>query len=88
MKTIFRILIYTLFAAAIVACEKKEIAPETDPDVLPPEEQVEGEFEYIFKIASEDTKSIFGDNHLVWENGDLIASYAKTSKNKSTSPFV
>ena len=84
MKTFFRILIYTLFAAAIVACEKKEVAPESEPDVFPPEEPVEGEFEYVFKIASEETKTIFGDNHIAWEDGDLIASYAKTSKNKYT----
>ncbi len=84
MKTFFRILIYTLFAAAIVACDKKEVAPESEPDVFPPEEPVEGEFEYVFKIASEETKTIFGDNHIAWEDGDLIASYAKTSKNKYT----
>lgn len=83
MKTFSKILIYTLFAAAILACEKKETAPESEPDVLPPEGQAEGEFEYVFKIAKE-TKSIFGDNHINWENGDLIASYAKTSKNKYT----
>lgn len=84
MKTFFRILIYTLFAAAIVACDKKEVAPESEPDVFPPEEPVEGEFEYVFKIASEETKTIFGNNHIAWEDGDLIASYAKTSKNKYT----
>ena len=64
-----RVLILTEQAASQI--EEEEIVPE------------EG-FSYVFKIASEDTKSIFGDNHIVWENGDQVASYASTSKNKST----
>ena len=80
MKTKFRFLQCILLAALAVACGQKEepfIPEETNP-------QTEGEYSYTFKLASDATKSTFGDNHIAWEDGDLIAAYAKTSKNKYT----
>ncbi|MBO4537162.1 MAG: hypothetical protein J5702_08125, partial [Bacteroidales bacterium] len=74
-------------ASVLLACTQKEelFEPSLPEDEIEEEEIVPEEgFSYVFKIASEDTKSIFGDNHIVWENGDQVASYASTSKNKST----
>ena len=84
MKSKF-LFVTCLFAAALVACTQKE-QPIEEP--TPPEEEEvvvpEGDFSYTFKIASEETKSTFASNHIAWEDGDLIAAYAKTSKNKYT----
>ncbi|MBR6055036.1 MAG: endonuclease/exonuclease/phosphatase family protein [Bacteroidales bacterium] len=71
-----------LLAVALTACTKKEEPFEQPEEVVPPQEE-EGDFAYIFKIADE-TKTVFGTNHVVWEADDLVGSYASTSKNKST----
>ena len=92
MKKLFLYLSCFLLAAAVIACTEKEpVAPEeeespqdqTDPKE-PEQPGEEGEYLYTFKLAAEDTKSTFGENHIAWENGDLIAAYASTSKNKYT----
>ncbi len=68
-----------LLSVAFTACEKKEMI------IGQPEE---GEFSYVFKVASDETKTTFADNHVAWENGDKVASYAKTSKNQSAAVSV
>ena len=68
-----------LLSVAFTACEKKEMI------IGQPEE---GEFSYVFKVASDETKTTFADNHVAWENGDKVASYAKTSKNQSAAVTV
>lgn len=92
MKKLFLYLSCFLLAAAVIACTEKEpVAPEeeespqdqTDPKE-PEQPGEEGEYLYTFKLAAEDTKTTFGENHIAWENGDLIAAYASTSKNKYT----
>ena len=74
-----------LLSAAIYACSEKEA---TEPEVTPPEEVTEGEFSYIFNVAPDETKALFGETHIVWQNGDLVASYASTSKNQSSAVTV
>ena len=58
----------------------------------PPVEDVDV-YEYTFKVADEaseepsldsSVKSTYGEDHIVWENGDLVSSYALTSRNQST----
>ena len=64
-----------LFAAALAGCSQMdELA------------QPENEYAYTFKVADDDlaVKSSYGENHIVFEQGDLVASYASTSVNKST----
>ena len=78
-----------LFATALVACTQKEQPIDVPDDIVPPQEEMtEGEFSYIFKVASDQTKTTFADNHVAWENGDKVASYAKTSKNQSAAVSV
>lgn len=67
-----------LLAAAFVSCSQLE-------DPQPPVEENEGDYAYTFRLASDAvTKTSYGFDHVMWENGDLVASYAKTSLNKST----
>ena len=67
-----------LLAAAFVSCSQLE-------DPQPPVEKNEGDYAYTFRLASDAvTKTSYGFDHIMWENGDLVASYAKTSLNKST----
>ncbi|MBO7070061.1 MAG: hypothetical protein J6W09_02065, partial [Bacteroidales bacterium] len=78
-----------LFATALVACTQKEQPIDVPDDIVPPQEEMtEGEFSYIFKVASDQTKTTFADNHVAWEDGDKVASYAKTSKNQSAAVSV
>jgi len=78
-----------LFSVAFAACSQKEEPIDVPDDIVPPQEEVtEGEFSYIFKVASDQTKTTFADNHVAWENGDKVASYAKTSKNQSAAVSV
>ena len=51
-------------------------------ETAPPTEV--GDFAYNFLIASDETKTTYGDDHIVWETDDLVGSYASTSVNKST----
>ena len=76
-------LVSLLFAAALMGCSRIEETP-------PPVEDV---YEYTFKVADEaseepsldsSVKSTYGEDHIVWENGDLVSSYALTSRNQST----
>ena len=73
-----------LLAVAFTACTQKEEPFEEPEEIIPPQEEVEGDFAYIFKVADPETKTTFGTNHVVWEADDLVGSYAKTSLNKST----
>ena len=58
-----------LFAAALAGCSQM--------DEL---NQPENEYSYTFKVADDDlTKSSYGENHIVFEKDDLVASYASTS---------
>ncbi len=62
-----------LFAAALAGCSQMEELT-----------QPENEYAYTFKVADDDlTKASYGENHIVFESGDLVASYASTSVNKS-----
>lgn len=51
-------------------------------ETAPPTEV--GDFAYNFLIASDETKTTYGDDHIVWETDDLVGSYASTSVNNST----
>jgi endonuclease/exonuclease/phosphatase family metal-dependent hydrolase len=83
------LIIPCLFAGMLIfACTQKE---EPEPVPVDPQETVEpgesSEYSYTFKLKNEGeegTKSIFEQNYVMWENGDLIAAYASTSKNKYT----
>jgi endonuclease/exonuclease/phosphatase family metal-dependent hydrolase len=77
-----------LLSVAFVACNQKEELPEQPEEVFPVEEPVEGEFSYIFKVASDQTKTTFAENHVAWEDGDKVASYASSSKNQSSAVSV
>ena len=88
MKKVFLILCCSVLAAALVACSEKE---QTTPDEQTPQETVdpenpelEGEYSYTFSLAADETRSSFASNHIAWSDGDQVASYAKTSKNKYT----
>ena len=67
-------MITLLFAAALASCSPVE-------EITPPE----NEFAYTFKVADDAvTKTTFGDDHIAFEKGDLVASYALTSVNMSS----
>lgn len=79
------------FSVAFTACMEKEQAfdpalSEEEVAVEPEDEVVapEGEFSYLFKLGGDETKSTFDTDHVAWDAGDLVASFAKTSLNKST----
>ena len=78
-----------LLSVAFAACTQKEEPFEEPEEVVPPQEEVEGDYAYIFKIADPETKTTFGTNHVVWEADDQVGSYSShgTTKtlNKSTS---
>ena len=66
-------MISLLFAAALLSCSQVE-------ELTPPE----NEYAYIFTVADDAaTKASFGEDHIVFEKGDLVASYALTSANQS-----
>ena len=88
MKSKTLIIPCLLAGMLIFACTQKE---EPEPVPVDPQETVEpgesSEYSYTFKLKNEGeegTKSIFEQNYVMWENGDLIAAYASTSKNKYT----
>ena len=77
MKRILRSFSISFFALALAACVEKELA---GPDVR--------EFAYTFKVNSEDTKTVFGTDHVSWQDGDQVASFALTSKNQPAAVSV
>ena len=88
MKSKTLIIPCLLAGMLIFACTQKE---EPEPVPVDPQETVEpgeaGEYSYTFKLKNEGeegTKSIFEQNYVMWEDGDKVASFASTSKNKST----
>jgi endonuclease/exonuclease/phosphatase family metal-dependent hydrolase len=95
MKTTFRFLNCILLAAAMVACGQKE-DPIVDEKPINDEETViddstpqpEGDYSYVFKLAADQTKTTFAADHVAWEDGDKVASYASTSKNQSAAVAV
>ena len=81
-----------LLSVAFMACTQKEEPFEQPEDQIPPQEEVESDFAYLFKIADPETKTTFASNHVAWESDDQVAFYsshgnAKTL-NKSTSVVV
>ncbi len=85
MKIKIKFLSVFLLAAGFVACSIQEEPYEPDDVIVPPTEQTEGEFSYVFKVGNpEETKTTFGSDHVAWNADDLVASYALTSLNKST----
>ena len=67
-------MISLLFAAALASCSQVE-------ELTPPE----NEYAYTFTVADDAaTKASFGEDHIVFDKDDLVASYALTSLNKST----
>ena len=71
-------MISLLFAAALASCSQVE-------ELTPPE----NEYTYTFTVADDAaTKASFGEDHIVFEKGDLVASYALTSVNKSAAVDV
>jgi endonuclease/exonuclease/phosphatase family metal-dependent hydrolase len=79
MKHSIRIFCYAALAGAMAACTQVE-----------PQEPVvsEGEFSYIFRLSPDESKTSFESSHVAWQNGDQVASYASTSKNKYTDVVV
>lgn len=76
------------FLAAMASCKKEQMA---EPEVNPSKggETITGEYTYTFEVNSDDAKTIYGTKCLVWENGDLVGSYAQqdaeiVSSNQST----
>ena len=84
MKSKVKYFIYLLLAAGFAACAQKEEPFNEPEEVVLPQEEAEGDFAYIFKVGEPETKTTFETNHVAWNADDLVASYAKTSKNKST----
>lgn len=88
MKT--RLLFFALLSAgmAMMACSQKEILPE--PEVLETQETESVDYYYYtFNVSDAETKTSFGSNYVVWEENDLVGSFATTvssaaSINKST----
>ena len=76
MKTTFKFFACLLLAAGLLACSQKEAPLER--------EEEDGEFSYVFKVGDPETKTTFDTNHVAWSADDLVASYARTSLNKST----
>lgn len=93
MKSLFKSLVFFLLAAGFVACSQKEETVE-EPTPLPPQEEVEGEFAYIFNLDSPDVKASFESDHVKWSEGDMVGSYTSQSNvstgnaNKSTSVTI
>ena len=93
MKSLFKSLVFFLLAAGFVACSQKEETVE-EPTPLPPQEEVEGEFAYIFNLDSPDVKTSFESDHVKWSEGDMVGSYtsqsdvSKGNANKSTSVTI
>ena len=85
MKSLVKFLIMASISASLFSCSEKEAI---EPEVTPPEEVAEGTFSYIFKVAPENTKALFGETHITWQDGDLVASYASTSLNQSAAVDV
>ena len=77
MIKILRFLICSLFTLALLACVEKEPSG--------PEAQ---EFIYTFKVNSDDTKTAFSPDHIKWQDGDLVASFASSSKNQTAAVSV
>ena len=88
MKRVLHLLSFVFLAAAIVACTEKEFY--TPEEITSEEEGIvsEGDFSYVFKVGSDATKTSFGTDHIVWQDGDKIAAYASTSKNQSSAVAV
>ena len=76
MKTTFKFFACLLLAAGLLACSQKEAPLER--------EEEDGEFSYVFKVGDPETKTTFDTDHVAWSADDLVASYARTSLNKST----
>ena len=90
-----------LLCVALVACTQKEepIKPDLpeEGEAIPEDEVTpEGEYTYIFNLASQDdadsegVKTVFGTKYVAWEAGDQVGSYTSLSTvgtgnaNKST----
>lgn len=76
-----------LSALMFASCAEKEIA---EPQPSSREVGEDGLYSYVFALSSEDTKTIYGPNYLIWEEGDIAGSYAEhggstVSSNKSSS---
>ena len=52
-----------LLAMAFTACTQKEELFDVPEEVVSPQEEVEGDFAYIFKVADPETKTTFGTDH-------------------------
>lgn len=87
MKSKFKFFVCFLLAAAFVACAQKEEASDPEEAIVPSTEQTEGEYAYVFSLASpesSESKTDFASDHVSWNAEDLVGSYALTSLNKST----
>jgi len=74
-------ILFCLFAAiGLSGCAQKEQAQPLDPGTP----DVPGEYSYTFRLKSEGKSTFAVDNYVDWEEGDRVASYAKTSKNQHT----
>ena len=85
MKSKIQKLFCMLAGIAMLACSQKEQLDVTEPEVpeIPETPEVTTEYRYTFGLSNE-TKSTFAGNYIDWDEGDLVASYALTSKNKYT----
>ena len=78
-------LFFLLAGMTMLACSQKEQLDVTEPETpeVPETPEITTEYCYIFGLTNE-TKSSFETNFIDWDKGDLIASYAKNSKNQSS----
>lgn len=93
MKSKIQIILCLFAGMCIASCAQKEepdpITPEQPdaPEIVEP--GTPAEYSYIFKLGGEDgSKAVFESNYVNWEDGDLVASYASTSKNQSSGVSV
>lgn len=81
-------LLFLLAGMAMLACSQKEQLDVTVPEVPDkPEPVIATDYYYTFGLTNE-AKSSFETNFVKWDDGDLIASYAKASKNQSSAVSV
>ena len=79
LKNLF--IIGLLLPVAFVSCTQKEEPFEEPEEVIPPQEE-EGGFAYLFKVSDE-TRTVFGTDHVVWEADDQVGSYSAHGSSKT-----
>lgn len=67
------LIIGTLLLAAFPACQREQLS---QPGTTPSGEDEQDGYTYTFLLSGADsTKTLYGEDHIVWENGDPFGSY-------------